>query len=242
MCTVTLVARRNGFLLGMNRDEQRARARGLAPAEYVYDGVRVLHPAEPQGGTWIAVNETGVCFALINWYSAGRRVNRNACSRGQVVVRASRARSLADVPPLLESLPLARTNPFRLIGVSGRERRVSEWGWNLETLTHHLLPWRTQQWISSGHDEPGAQVSRGRVFDRLRRATAAGTVDWLRRLHRSHLPRRGAYSTCMHREDAVTVSYSEVSATATEVHFRYAMNSPCQPAELFAATLTSDPF
>lgn len=237
MCTVTLVARRHGFLLGMNRDEQRTRVQGLPPAEHGYDGVRVLHPAEPHGGSWIAVNEAQVCFALINWYSVGRRVEGKAASRGQVVVQASRAVALADAEHLLKLLPLARTNPFRLIGVSRLERRVCEWRWDLETLSLREHPWRTQQWISSGHDEPGAQRSRGRVFAAALSQASAGSAAWLRRLHRSHRPGCGPYSTCMHREDAATVSYSEVAVTPTAVLLRHALGTPCNAAQIVTSSL-----
>jgi hypothetical protein len=237
MCTVTLIARNNGYLLGMNRDEQRSRASGLPPAVSQHHGVKVLYPSEPQGGTWIAVNEAGTCFALINWYSIGRRVESNATSRGQVVLQAINAASLADAGYRLARLPLARTNPFRLIGVSRIEKRVREWRWDLESLSPQDHPWRVRQWVSSGHDELGAKKSRGRAFAAALQQSSAGSVAWLRSMHRSHRPDGGPYSTCMHREDAVTVSYSEVSVTSKSVLFRYANGAPCHSALSVATRL-----
>ncbi len=82
MCTVSFIARRHGYLLAMNRDEQLTRAEGLPP-KIVHVGERkVICPSEPGGGTWIAVNDAGVTFALINWYSVQARVQKNPVSRG----------------------------------------------------------------------------------------------------------------------------------------------------------------
>lgn len=237
MCTVTLVARNSGYLLGMNRDERRARASGLPPEVRQHHGIDVLCPSEPQGGTWIAVSEAGTCFALINWYSIGRLIERNAASRGQVVLQAINAASLADAGCRLVQLPLARTNPFRLIGVSRIEKRVFEWRWDLETLSSKIHPWCVRQWVSSGHDETGVQRTRGRAFAAALQQATAGSVEWLRRVHRSHRPGYGPYSTCMHREDAATVSYSEVLVTSKSVLFRYAGGAPCHPAKFVAARL-----
>lgn len=227
MCTVTLIARNQGYLLGMNRDEQRSRVAGLPPTIHRHHGIKVLYPSEPQGGTWIAVTETGTCFALVNWYSIGRRVESNAASRGQVVLKAIKAASFADAGRELMHLPLGRTNPFRLIGVCQTEKRVREWRWNLEELSSYEHPWCVQQWVSSGFDETGVQQSRGRAFAKALQQVSAGSANWLRRMHRSHQPGHGPYSICMHRDDAVTVSYSEVAVTPKGVFFRYATGSPC---------------
>jgi hypothetical protein len=41
-----------------------------------------------------------------------------------------------------------------------------------------------------------------RLFQRAGRQHSADSLDWLRRLHRSHSPQAGPFSTCMHRSDA----------------------------------------
>jgi hypothetical protein len=46
-------------------------------------------------------------------------------------------------------------------------------------------------------------------------------------LHRSHQPDRDAFSVCMHREDAETVSYTEILATRRWAKMRYCARSPC---------------
>src|SRR5271165_6617690 len=89
MCTVTFSPRRRGYALAMNRDEQLTRVAGLPPREKTISGHKILSPSEPSGGTWISLNDLGVTFALINWYSITARVKTGAVSRGRVVVAAS---------------------------------------------------------------------------------------------------------------------------------------------------------
>src|SRR5258706_10058037 len=91
MCTVTFIARKRGYCLGMNRDEKLTRPTGLPPKTKKVNGRAVISPSEPGGGTWIAVNDHGATLALINWYSIATRVDRNALSRGEVVNSASAA-------------------------------------------------------------------------------------------------------------------------------------------------------
>src|SRR5258708_4187482 len=91
MCTVSFIARKNGYALAMNRDEKLTRAAGLPPKLRKVDGRAVLCPSEPGGGTWIALNHSGATLALINWYSVGAHVKIDAISRGEVVNLVSAA-------------------------------------------------------------------------------------------------------------------------------------------------------
>jgi len=69
-----------------------------------------------------------------------------------------------------------------------------------------------------------------------RRGTAQRTVSWLRRFHSSHAshaPEIGPYSICMHRNDAATVSYTEVVVSRRITRMRYQSGSPCGPTTEF---------
>jgi len=228
MCTVTFIARQKGYCLGMNRDEKLMRKKGLPPKLRVLDGVKVLCPSEPGGGTWIALNDSGTCLALINWYSVTKRVERNSISRGEVVKTVSAADSPDVVHSRLEDLPLKRINPFRLIGIFPASDEVAEWRWDLQRLTRMKHVWHTQQWASSGFDEPTAQRERGKTYQSALHQASAGRLDWLRRLHRSHGPEAGPFSTCMHRADAATVSYTEVTVSPRSAMMHYHAGTPCQ--------------
>jgi Transport and Golgi organisation 2 len=227
MCTVSFTPRRSGYALAMNRDEKRARIVGLPPELFRIEGRSVLNPAEPDGGTWISLNDAGATFALINWYAIARRVEAGAVSRGEVVRRVRPAETLARARAQLELLPLERLNPFRLIGVFPGERLVREWQWNLETFTEVAHRWADGIWISSGFDEATAQAVREKTFRRARQQVSAGSLDWLSRLHRSHGPESGPFSICMHRADAASVSYTEVCVRGKHGVMRYHAGTPC---------------
>ena len=228
MCTVSFVSRARGYCLGMNRDEKRTRPLALAPTRLELDGCAVVAPAEPAGGTWIALNAARVTIALINWYSVAARASGDVISRGEVVTRARAASSPGAVSDALQAMALGQVNPFRLIGVFPQRQQLFEWRWDLRQLQLKSHPWSACQWISSGYDEPGAQRERAEVFRRMQAQPSAGSLAWLRRLHASHRPSRGPFSTCMHRADAVTVSYTEIVVNQRKALMRYFPGSPCE--------------
>jgi hypothetical protein len=218
----------------MNRDEKRTRAKGLPPALRNIDDHRVLYPSEPTGGTWIALNDKGVSFALVNWYSVPSKAEGNVLSRGAIIPCLGGANSPALADAGLAELPLNRFNPFRLIGIFPGIREIVEWRWDLKQLTRSRHLWRTQQWISSGFDEPTTQKVRSEIFRKALTQKSAGSLGWLRRLHRSHSPCLGPFSICMHRDDATTVSYTEISVMPYQGHVRHRCRALCEcPESLF---------
>jgi hypothetical protein len=128
----------------------------------------------------------------------------------------------------ISRLRLERINPFRLIGIFPASRKIVEWRWNLKQLARKELPWETRQWVSSGFDEPKAQRVRGYTFRLAKLQRSLAGLDWLRRLHRSHAPRTGPFSTCMHRADAATVAYTEIAVSSRQAILRYCAGAPCQ--------------
>ena len=240
MCTVSFIARQHGYLLAMNRDEKLTRATGLPPKIISVGGRQVVRPSEPSGGTWIALNDAGVTFALINWYSVTAQVKNNPVSRGEVVNSVSAQISPVVASEILAELPLKRINAFCLIGAFPATREMFEWRWDLKQLTRLERPWRGQQFISSGFDEPTAQRIRSQTFRLALQQKSAGTLDWLRRLHRSHSPESGPFSTCMHRADAATVSYSEVAVSSRAIWMGYHAVAPCEEKNKNRVALSLD--
>ena len=220
--------RKRGYCLAMNRDEKLSRPLGLPPTLRHVNHRRVICPLEPGGGTWIALNDLGASLALINWYSVTAKVEHSPISRGQVVNATCMAENPRAMETILSGLPLDRVNPFRLAGVFPASRQVTEYRWDLNKLEVKKCSWQPQQWISSGFDEPAAQLERGRIFERALEHKSVGSLGWLRRLHRSHAPGKGPFSTCMHRSDAVTVSYTEASVFARNATLRHCQGAPCQ--------------
>ncbi|MEI6197802.1 MAG: NRDE family protein [Verrucomicrobiota bacterium] len=227
MCTVSFIARKKGYALAMNRDEKLARVEGLPPSTKIIGGRIVLAPSEPGGGTWIALNDGGATLALINWYSITARVSEEIVSRGMVVNATSAAATPKVAEVTLNQLPLKQINPFRLIGVFPATNEIVQWSWDLKKLARRNHPWQAQQWISSGFDEPTAQRIRSQAFRSALQQRSAGSLPWLRRLHRSHSPETGPFSTCMHRADAATVSYTEAVISPGKAFMRYHAGPPC---------------
>jgi hypothetical protein len=227
MCTVSFVPKQNGFYLAMNRDEKRARSTALPPTIVDLANRRALLPSETSGGTWIAANDAGVCFALINWHRIEREPPGAIISRGQVVAALVGKSAGDEVAAALAALPLRQMRPFRLIAVLPFEKNVTEWRWNLERLSTRKHPWLVRHWFSSGLDERRAELERERICDSAEKQPSAGTLGWLRRLHRSHLPKPGPFSICMHRGQAATVSYTEIAMSAERVIMRYKNGPAC---------------
>lgn len=227
MCTVTFVPRRGGYCLAMNRDEQLTRAGARPPRREKLGDRTVIWPADPGGGTWIALNDTAACLALLNWYAVPGEFTGEPVTRGRVVQTVGVATRPAEVATALGGLPLARMKPFRLVGVFPASAEVVEWRWDAIELVCRRYAWQVRQWASSGFDERTAQRGRKACLSAALRQRSAGTLSWLRRLHRSHLPERGPLSTCMHRSDAATVSYTEVSVDRRRATMRYLPGPPC---------------
>lgn len=227
MCTVTFMPRKGGYVLGMNRDERRSRKQGLPPALRRAGGDWVLCPSESGGGTWMAVNQHGASFALVNWYSVPAQVQLNPASRGAVVRAACVSATPEAAAKAIRALPLKRINPFRVVGFFNSTQTIVEWRWDLKQLDACSHAWEPRQWISSGHDEPAAQRVRGRIFREALDQQSRGSLGWLRRLHQSHRPEVGPLSICMHRAEAQTVSYTEVQVRAHRARMWHVQGPPC---------------
>ena len=208
----------------MNRDEKRSRVAALPPAAFQIGGRRVLYPREPSGGTWLAVNDLGFCLALINWHRIEREPTGKIESRGKIIPSLISTRDSNSLARELRRTSLRTRRAFRLIVIDPDRWKLTEWQWDLKTLRPRLHPWERQHWYSSGYDEREAERSRAAVCE----ARWLGTLASLRKLHASHFPERGAFSICMHRPDAVTVSYSEVVVSGKRITLRYQPGAPCQ--------------
>ena len=223
MCTLSFIPKESGYLVGMNRDEQIARARAHPPCIIG----NAIYPREPSTeGTWLAINSSGLTLALLNKNEDGP-LPVKLRSRGEFIPALISADSLAAVHRRLMEIGFKGVWPFRLIAISAEEREVCEWAWGTQ-LMQNYYEWEPRHWFSSGMSDNEANRIRGNVFERAWRRSDAGSPQWLRELHRSHEPTQGAFSACVHRDDAATVSYSEISLERGEAIFRYTAGHPCQ--------------
>jgi len=225
MCSVSFLPNSEGFDLLMNRDEQRTRPSALPPALHRCGGRNALYPHEPNGGTWVGVNDAGLTLALLNWYSQPQRAG--TASRGRIIPALLAVKADREVESRLIQLPLSRMNPFRLVVISPEEKHLKEWRWDGGLLEGSAMPWKKSHWFSSGFDEEKANQIRSLTCHSAGEESDRDTLPWLLRLHCSHLPDKGPFSLCMHRGDACTVSCTEISVSHKEAVMAYHAGPPC---------------
>jgi hypothetical protein len=229
MCTLSVIPRDNGFLLGMNRDEKIARGAGLPPHVHVVHGTRAVYPGDGDSGTWIGVNEHGSAFALLNWNDAvpASLSTRKTRSRGCLIPRLIGFRVLKEVHGLLADQNLDGTLPFRLVGVFPSEKQIGEWRWNSARLELVQHKWEARHWFSSSLLDLQAEMVRGAACREAWAQKDAASGEWLRRLHSSHTDPTGRLSLCVHRIDVRTLSYSEIECGPFTIRMRHSVGSPC---------------
>jgi hypothetical protein len=223
MCTLTFLPNEHGYVVGMNRDEQITRTHALPPAIFG----SAIYPHEPStGGTWLAVNTNGLTLAILNKNQDGPLPAKTR-SRGEIIPALINSASLADVHRRLVEFGFKGIWPFRLVAISAEEHEICEWVCRTQLTTAHY-GWESRNWYSSGMSDNEARVTRSVVTEHAWQRPGAGSLSWLRSLHRSHEPAQGAFSICVHRPDAASVSYCEIEFDCKQVSFRYAAGSPCQ--------------
>ncbi len=228
MCTVSLLPDLLGFRIAMNRDETLDREKALAPTLHTLAGRRALYPSEAGGGTWIAVDEGGIVYALLNGHPSQPIAPRSPKeSRGTLIPSLLRRgvtdrRCFGEVTGLCQELA-----PFRLLRFSRRTGFVRELVWDGCNLGQRLSLWHRQHWFSSSRDEADVVEARAAACERFFQQPHSGRAS-LRKAHSQHGATGCHLSVCMHRDDARTVSYTEVVVRRTEAVMAYCPDSPCQ--------------
>lgn len=224
MCTISWILSPGGYQVFFNRDEQRRRPLALRPEIINHSsGIKSLMPIDPKGnGSWVAVNNVGITVALLNFYQ-GRLPKGRLYSRGQIVKKAAACRSADEVEALIGGLPMHKYAPFSLLAFERHKPqgpKLIRWDGRSKTVGLGESPL-----ISSGFDFEGVVAKRLEQYKRV--AEKGLTTSSLHSFHSSHLPEKGAYSVCMHREDAETVSYTQVSVADT-IDMTYCPGAPCK--------------
>ena len=228
MCTLTFVPTEDGYVAGMNRDEKLTRPRAIPPKRFDSPGATALFPSEGSGGTWIGCNSQGNLLALLNWNDVEPRSDgKNPRSRGVLIPKLICGDDLADTRARFAQLDLSGFLPFRLFGAFLRESLILEWRWDGLHRQEFKFTWRKRHWFSSSVSDALAQRERGRACEKAEGVGSLELVSWVRNLHQSHDPVPGPFSLCVHREDAATVSYTEVRCSGEGISMSYRSGSPC---------------
>jgi hypothetical protein len=230
MCTVSWLHQNGGYQLLSNRDEKRTRAQAAGPEIKYRDGVRFIAPTDRHGGgTWIGTNELGVSLCLLNGPPAGGSYQ----SRGLLLIELLSAPSFEEARKRLRSAGLLWFAPFTLaILAPGGNTAVMKWDGRRITDIEPRLPL-----VSSSLDPQGVHARRRAEFDRRLKAAGEPSPSLLFGFHLSHGNAPDAYSPCMHRPDAETVSLSWVKVTKSHIEFFYLPGAPCRSGSGETVTL-----
>jgi hypothetical protein len=95
--------------------------------------------------------------------------------------------------------------------------------------------------VSSSFDPEGVAAYRRRLMHQSVAEQGSLDAGLLERFHASHAPLPCAYSACMHREDASTVSFSRIRVSGTSIQFSYQDQAPCAQSLLRTVAMEAHP-
>ena len=224
MCTVSIIRLPDDAIrLACNRDELLTRPPALPPQVIRFGQRRVIMPVDPSsGGTWIAVNNAGLIFAILNRNAPGfASYNSARRSRGNIIPKLVHIDEIDEVTA--HTIDPLEFNPFRLLVASrrhiveltsdGREVQRSDW----------VRPDFPLMFTSSGLGDEPVERRRRDLFDQLLRRQDVTCQD---RFHRHSWPGNLHLSVCMRRADARTVSYTAVTLGLERATLQYHPDAP----------------
>lgn len=230
MCTVSWLRHAGGYELFCNRDERHSRKPAAPPAVREARGVRFVAPTDgDHGGSWVGVNEAGLTLCLLNGYEVARTAatEGNYRSRGLLLTGLLDCLTVSQVGGRVLGADLSRYRPFTMAVLTPDEPallvRWADGRKSFDAAGDAAMPL-----TSSSHRGDEVSAARRSLFRRMVDESGVVTPEFLREFHRSHEPERGAFSVCMHRDDAATVSFSHVKVDGRVIEFSYQPLSPCE--------------
>ena len=230
MCTVTALGRTrlvspaspDPLLMRVvcNRDERLSRAPALPPSMWKAGGRRALMPIDPEsGGTWIAANDAGLVFVLLNANDGIPAGSQALVSRGTIIPSLVGCDRLPHALWMAQRLPVDRFAPFRLLMLD-RDQVIDCWPGE-DGLHHRRRALRGAMLrTSSGLGDAVVAAPRRDLFRRMITSARDGQAAQ-DRYHRHQWPDRQAISVSMRRSDAATVSRTVVEVRAGSVRMDY---------------------
>lgn len=224
MCTVSWIHQPGGYQILCNRDEKLTRLPARAPGIETCHGVRFVAPRDGDfGGAWMSVNEFGVSLCLLNGVGSA---SAGARSRGTIVLHVAAAQSAPAAIDQVAESRLGCFAPFQLLALDpqGRSCLLTWNGSNVHVIEDAtaLMP------LTSSSFDTTQVCARRRASFRRKQCCSAVTAELLFEFHCSHDGCPDAYSVCMHRDDAATVSFSWVTVRETEASYLYSPAAPCK--------------
>jgi hypothetical protein len=225
MCTLTYRLTESGYELFFNRDEQRSRAQAVIPR--LDNELNAIYPIDPIGkGTWLAVHQSGLSLALLNYYQAEKKALQGEFkSRGEIIL--SLLKNTDNIFEAINCLPLKDYQPFQLcvflpdFSLNNNKLYSFQWDGICLNEVNNTLPI-----TSSGVDYERVYQARKNTFHQLMKKQLPSTETFIN-YHQSQ-QEDGALSVNMSREDAHTVSFSQITVnkndlkeTTNHISFKY---------------------
>jgi hypothetical protein len=234
MCTVTLVPYINAgcphggkcVRVACNRDEQRLRPAALPPCIHSVGEREAIFPLDPvSDGTWIAINDAGLAFVLLNLNGSNHPAHSSPLSRGAIILSLLHSGTLTAALGPMSTLDTTLFAPFRLL-VLDRFALAEVISDGQQTdLVQCVRISKPFLFTSSGLGDQLVEGPRRELFD----ASFGQCEDWLDdqdRFHRHRWPECPQLSVCMSRAEARTVSYSVADITPEGSTLTYHPDAP----------------
>lgn len=218
MCTLTILPESEDgmrFTAMMNRDELKTRKKALPPVWQ--DGILAPRDADA-GGTWTAMNESGLIGFVLNRTKAGDRQNTGSISRGHILPALLKAHSVNDTLDLWPSIPLSDMKPFYCLLRDRHEQHL--YMFNGKILTRRSIHVaRPLLLATSGLGDSLVRHYRKSLFADLllRHPDRAAQKEF----HQRHDPLQPTQSVMMMRDEARTVSIAAWSVGSRSASLRY---------------------
>jgi len=231
MCTITWIIGKESYEIFFNRDELRTRARATAPHIFENEGIRTMHPIDPDGsGSWIFTNDRGISAALLNFNIPLK--DKDYTSRGSIITDICYEQSIEHIIGMVKNLDLKKYRGFTLCLFEDQKNpQIIRWdGENLINID------AIQPLTSSSVKLDKVKKYRVTLYKKMIEELGDSRRTHLS-FHKSHLPGKSYLSTCMHREDAETVSFSHVISGQKKIEFHYFGKSLCRDPDMITLSL-----
>jgi uncharacterized protein with NRDE domain len=237
MCTMSIIPKEGKNLrIVFSRDELRTRPQALPPQLGRFGSGQAILPIDPvSGGTWIAVNESGLVLAVMNVNPPDRRSDPQR-SRGRIIPEMLDAASPERIGQQIRDIPVGYYAPFRLIVMQDQKIQTLVWDGAKTIRTEPEVIERPMMYTSSGLGDHLVESPRRELFEKLVIEDELPDEGQLQ-FHRQYWPGKGHLSVMMSRCDASTVSITVVEVSQTEANMSYYPVAANEPGEAHLARI-----
>lgn len=238
MCSLSWATFPDRLAICFNRDESVNRPKALLPKIFQDNNTQYIMPVDPQGqGSWLAVNEYGLAFCLLNDYQGQLKAQTNTLvSRGILIRNLASCQNWQQVEDEIIRWPLENSQPFKLLAFTQNKQGLWHYSGADKNGANQLQHSKTVPFgiYSSGHPHAEKILQQRSNY---RESLSITDKTELLALHRGHFPKNDdmidgndgrAYSFCMHRPEARSQSMTYIELMAEKVSLEYWDGQPCE--------------